>query len=87
MTIRNQAALRLLATMPCSSAVETTSSGSDADDLLAPDKIERQLAALGKLTAGEHFSPRRGPRSTIGPEAPVSSKPRCAKIFLLSSGS
>ena len=35
--------------MPCGSARGTTSNELDADDLLAPDKIERQLAALREV--------------------------------------
>ena len=41
----------------------------DADDLLAPDKIERQLAALRESTASEYCSPRLGRISTIGPSS------------------
>ena len=46
----------------------------DSDDLLAPDKIERQLAALGTLTTGEHFFRRHGLGSTTGLSTPVRSQ-------------
>ena len=51
----------------------------DADDLLSPDKIERQLAALGKLgTARGYCCRRRGPISTTGRMARDSFRHLCA---------
>jgi glycosyltransferase involved in cell wall biosynthesis len=59
----------------------------DADDLLAPDKIERQLAALTHLTASAYFSLRHGLRSTIGRGMPTSFATQFGKTFLPWSGS
>jgi hypothetical protein len=58
----------------------------DADDLLSPDRIDRQLAPLRGVTAVEYLFPRRGATSTIGPTAHGSSRLPCGKTFLLSVG-
>ncbi len=54
----------------------------DADDLLAPEKVERQIAALREL-----FCLRRGLSSIIEPNAPGSFQPLCGKTFLPRNGS
>ena len=59
----------------------------DSDDVLAPDKIERQLAALrvGDSRSGSYL-PRRGPLSTIAPAPLTSFATPYGKTFLPSSG-
>ena len=59
----------------------------DADDVLAPDKIERQLAALreGDRQTNTSFL-ALGPLLLSDPPAPASFRTHCGKTFLPSSG-
>ncbi len=59
--------LRLPATMPCSLAKGTTSSGWTRMIFWRRTRSSGNLRRCGKATAGEYFFPRRGPPSTIGP--------------------
>ena len=59
----------------------------DSDDLMSPNKIERQLAALREGDASEYCFRRRGPSFTIGPSVRVSWRHHCARIYPLSNGS
>ena len=75
------------ATMPCSSAKGTTSSGWMRMIFWRRTRSNASLRRCGKATASEYFFPHLGPTSTIGPAALGSFRPPCGTTSLLSIGS